>query len=253
MYLKNCFFCFIEDRKQVTLRSDTNPNKHLTLSSQTVVRLDEEEFNLAIVKFTHSSWILLSKQYPQFKYIYVDMDACKWHVYFFQVSVSSFDQCGRSSTIESALKPLTVLEEKQNWYTESPLVTNATSNGTEDEQSSASVSKRRKKERHENKEKPEKSQLTCLLKKILDEDFTIVLEKGPNNQIVDFKLFDTHGVDCRDHVSIVYVTPLPYEKLKDVSSVPKYMEFLCREGFPENFQSFLQTDDEDTYWNVFFR
>eukprot|EP00871_Galdieria_phlegrea_P003479 jgi/Galph1/4131/GphlegSOOS_G43.1 len=88
-----------------------------------------------------------------------------------------------------------------------------------------------------------KTQLASLLKRILDEEFTVVLDKDTNSRIIDFQLLDTHGVDCREHVSIVYVTPLPYEKAKGVSSVPKYVEFLCREGFPENFQIFLSTDD----------
>eukprot|EP00871_Galdieria_phlegrea_P003480 jgi/Galph1/4132/GphlegSOOS_G46.1 len=108
------FLWFIDGRKEVMLLSDTNPNKNLKLSSRSWVRLDKERFDPAISKFTHSCWILLSEQYPRFDYIYVDMDTPKWHVYFIQVSVSSFYQHNRgSAAIENALVSSIVPEEKQ--------------------------------------------------------------------------------------------------------------------------------------------
>eukprot|EP00871_Galdieria_phlegrea_P003169 jgi/Galph1/3853/GphlegSOOS_G2540.1 len=242
------FLWFIDGRKEVMLLSDTNPNKNLKLSSRSWVRLDKERFDPAISKFTHSCWILLSEQYPRFDYIYVDMDTPKWHVYFIQVSVSSFYQHNRgSAAIENALVSSIVPEEKQESH--ALLDTIATTNQVEVEQPSASQSRKGRKEKrkeekgHGNKSQSGKSQLASLLKRILDEEFTVVLDKDTNSRIIDFQLLDTHGVDCREHVSIVYVTPLPYEKAKGVSSVPKYVEFLCREGFPENFQIFLSTDD----------
>lgn len=164
-----------------------------------------------------------------------------------QISVSSFHEHDRGSLgMENALKSFTVVpKEKQEPY--SLLDTSIGSKHIDVEHSEPGHSRPEEKFKVDkefgNKGNSKEPQLTNLLKRILDEDFTIVLDKDTKGHIIDFHLLDSQGVDCREHVSIVYVAPLPYEKAKGASSVPKYVEFLCREGFPKDLQNLLPTDD----------
>ncbi|WP_230307774.1 hypothetical protein, partial [Brevundimonas mediterranea] len=64
-------------------------------------------------------------------------------------------------------------------------------------------------------------------------------DQDSSGETVDFHLLDSKDNDHRDCISIVYVTPLTFQEAKGASSVPKYVEFLCFEGFPESFQNLI--------------
>ncbi|GJQ12774.1 hypothetical protein GpartN1_g4565.t1 [Galdieria partita] len=234
------FLWFINRTEQVTIRSDSKPFRKLSLSCHSWVRLIRDEFDPPMKKFTHSCWILLAERYPRFDYIFVDIVNSQWHIYFFQVSVSSFYNHNRdSATIESSFLPAF---KKDAWNTSdsASLSTSRSKRKQKSMASSQSGHKRNKKRRRV--KVTDKPQLVNLIGLILNEEFTITLEEDDSGRIVDFRLLDSKGIDWRDCISIVYVTPLPFKEAKGSLSVPDYIEFLCSEGFSERFRVLLEKE-----------
>ncbi|GJQ09909.1 hypothetical protein GpartN1_g1700.t1 [Galdieria partita] len=235
------FLWFINRTEEVTIRSDSKPYRNLSLSCNSWVRLIREEFDPPMKKFTHSCWILLEERYPRFDYIFVDIVNSQWHIYFFQVSISSFYSHNRdSAAIENSFLPPSFKRDAWSTSESANLSTSRSKSKQGSMASSQSGQKRNKKRRRVRVS--DKPQLVNLIGLILNEEFTITLEEDDSGRIVDFLLLDSKGIDWRDCISIVYVTPLPFKDAKGSLSVPDYIEFLCREGFSERFRVLLEKE-----------
>ncbi|GJQ14409.1 hypothetical protein GpartN1_g6200.t1 [Galdieria partita] len=233
------FLWFINRTEEVTIRSDSKPYRNLSLSCNSWVRLIRDEFDPPMKKFTHSCWILLEERHPRFDYIFVDIVNSQWHIYFFQVSVSSFYSHNRdSAAIENSFLPPSFKKDVWNTSESANLSTSSSKSKQGSMASSQSGQKRNKKRRRVRL--TDKPQLLNLIGLILNEEFTITLEEDDSGRIVDFRLLDSKGVDWRHCISIVYVTPLPFKEAKGSLSVPDYIEFLCSEGFSERFRVLLE-------------
>ncbi|GJQ13910.1 hypothetical protein GpartN1_g5701.t1 [Galdieria partita] len=241
------FLWFISRTEEVTIRSDSKPRRKLSLSCHSWFRLVGDEFDPPMKKFNHSCWILLAERCPRFDYIFVDIVDSQWHIYFFQISVSSFHNHNRDyAAIEKSLLPLSGKEEDE-WKSSGSA--SLSTRKKESAQNSTKLSKGRersskKKSRDNLKQREVKGdcQLLNMLCLILNREFTIILEEDDSGRVVDFRLLDSKGVDWRHCISIVYVTPLSFKEAKGSLSVPNYVEFLCREGFPENFRVLLEEE-----------
>ncbi|GJQ09615.1 hypothetical protein GpartN1_g1406.t1 [Galdieria partita] len=233
------FLWFINRTEEVTIRSDSKPYRNLSLSCNSWVRLVGDEFDPPMNKFTHSCWILLEERHPRFDYIFVNIVNSQWHIYFFQVSISSFYSHNRdSAAIENSFLPPSF--KKDAWNTsESANLSTSRSGGKQGSMASSQGGQKRNKKRRRVKV-TDKPQLLSLIGLILNEEFTITLEEDDSGRIVDFRLLDSKGIDWRDCISIVYVTPLPFKEAKGSLSVPDYIEFLCSEGFSERFRVLLE-------------
>ncbi|GJQ13986.1 hypothetical protein GpartN1_g5777.t1 [Galdieria partita] len=235
------FFWSINRTEEVTIRSDSKPYRILSLSCHSWVRLIRDEFDPPMKKFTHSCWILLEERHSRFDYIFVDIVNSQWHIYFFQVSVSSFYNHNRdSAAIENSFLPPSFKEDAWNTSESANLSTSRSKSKQKSMASSQSGQKRNKKRRQVRVS--DKRQLLHLIGLILNEEFTITLEEDDSGRIVDFLLLDSKGIDWRDYISIVYVTPLPFKEAKGSLSVPDYIEFLCSEGFSERFRVLLEKE-----------
>ncbi|GJQ14721.1 hypothetical protein GpartN1_g6512.t1 [Galdieria partita] len=233
------FLWFINRTEEVTIRSDSKPYRNLSLSCNSWVRLVGDEFDPPMKKFTHSCWILLEERHPRFDYIFVDIVNSQWHIYFFQVSISSFYSHNRdSAAIENSFLPPSFKKDVWNTSESANLSTSSSKSKQGSMASSQSGQKRNKKRRRVRL--TDKPQLLNLIGLILNEEFTITLEEDDSGRIVDFRLLDSKGVDWRHCISIVYVTPLPFKEAKGSLSVPDYIEFLCSEGFSERFRVLLE-------------
>ncbi|GJQ09776.1 hypothetical protein GpartN1_g1567.t1 [Galdieria partita] len=233
------FLWFLPSVEEVTIRSDSRPYRNLSLSCHSWVRLIRDEFDPPMKKFTHSCWILLEEQHSRFDYIFVDIVNSQWHIYFFHVSISSFyNHNGDSAAIENSFVPRS-LKENASKASESANLSTSRSKSKQGSMASSQSGQRSNKKRRRVKV-TDKPQLLNLIGLILNEEFTMTLEEDDSGRIVDFRLLDSKGVDWRHCISIVYVTPLPFNEAKGSLSVPDYIEFLCREGFPENFLVLLE-------------
>ncbi|GJQ11067.1 hypothetical protein GpartN1_g2858.t1 [Galdieria partita] len=234
------FLWFISRTEEVTIRSDSKPYRNLSLSCNSWVRLIRDEFDPPMKEFTHSCWILPAERYPRFDYIFVDTVNSQWHIYFFQVSVSSFYNHNRdSAAIENSFLPAF---KKDAWNTlESANLSTRRSKSKQGSTASSQGGQKRDKKRRRVKV-TDRPQLLSLIGLILNEELAITLEEDDSGRIVDFRLLDSKGVDWRQCISIVYVTPLPFKEAKGSSSVPDYIEFLCREGFSERFRVLLEKE-----------
>ncbi|GJQ13971.1 hypothetical protein GpartN1_g5762.t1 [Galdieria partita] len=235
------FLWFINRTEEVTIRSDSKPYRNLSLSCNSWVRLVGDEFDPPMKKFTHSCWILLEERHPRFDYIFVDIVNSQWHIYFFQVSISSFYSHNRdSAAIENSFLPPSFKKDAWNTSESANLSTSRSKSKQKSMASSQSGQKRNKNRRRVRV--TDKPQLLSLIGLILNEEFTITLEEDDSGRIVDFRLLDSKGVDWRHCISIVYVTPLPFKEAKGSLSVPDYIEFLCSEGFSERFRVLLEKE-----------
>ncbi|GJQ14913.1 hypothetical protein GpartN1_g6704.t1 [Galdieria partita] len=235
------FLWFINSTEEVTIRSDSKPYRNLSLSCNSWVRLIREEFDPPMKKFTHSCWILLEERHPRFDYIFVDIVNSQWHIYFFQVSISSFYNHNRdSAAIENFFLPPSF--KRDAWSTsESANLSTRRSKSKQGSMATSQGGQKRNKKRRRVRVS-DKPQLVNLIGLILNEEFTITLEEDDSGRIVDFRLLDSKGVDWRHCISIVYVTPLPFKEAKGSLSVPDYIEFLCSEGFSERFRVLLEKE-----------
>ncbi|GJQ14486.1 hypothetical protein GpartN1_g6277.t1 [Galdieria partita] len=233
------FLWFINRTEEVTIHSDSKPYRNLSLSCNSWVRLIRDEFDPPMKEFTHSCWILPAERYPRFDYIFVDIVNSQWHMYFFQVSVSTFYNHNRdSAAIENSFLPAF----KKAWNTsESANLSTSRSGGKQGSMATSQSGQKRNKKRRRVKV-TDKPQLLSLIGLILNEEFTISLKEDDAGRIVDFRLLDSKGVDWRHCISIVYVTPLPFKEAKGSLSVPDYIEFLCSEGFSERFRVLLEKE-----------
>ncbi|GJQ09017.1 hypothetical protein GpartN1_g5347.t1 [Galdieria partita] len=230
--------------REVTIGSDSKPYKKLSLSCNSWVRLVGNKFDPPMKKFTHSCWILLAEQCSRFDYIFVDIVDSQWHIYLFQVSVSSFyNHKSGYAAMENALLP--PFHKGDVWNSSESAILSTIR--TKSEQKSTKLSKgrqrRSRKRSRENliqREVKGDCQLLNILCLIFNEECTIMLEKDDFGRVIDFRLLDLKGVDWRDHIIIVYVTPLSFKEAKTSSSVPSFVEFLCREGFSESFRVLLE-------------
>ncbi|GJQ15605.1 hypothetical protein GpartN1_g7396.t1 [Galdieria partita] len=243
--LKELFFLwFISRTEQVTIRSNSKPRRKLSLSCHSWFRLVGDELDPPMKKFTHSCWILLAERHPRFDYIFVDIVDSQWHIYFFQISVDSFYNHNRDyAAIENSLLPLSGKEDEWKSLEFASLSTSKTKSEQNSTKLSRGLQRRSKKKSRDNLKQREVKgdcQLLNILCLILNQEFTIMLEEDDSGRVVDFRLLDSKGVDWRDCISIVYVTPLSFKEAKGSLSVPNYVEFLCREGFPENFRVLLE-------------
>ncbi|GJQ11733.1 hypothetical protein GpartN1_g3524.t1 [Galdieria partita] len=233
------FLWFINRTEEVTIRSDSKSYRNLSLSCNSWVRLIGDEFDPPMKKFTHSCWILLEERHPRFDYIFVDIVNSQWHIYFFQVSISSFYSHNRdSAAIENSFLPPSFKKDVWNTSESANLSTSRSKSKQGSMASSQGGQKRNKKRRRVRL--TDKPQLLNLIGLILNEEFTITLEEDDSGRIVDFRLLDSKGVDWRHCISIVYVTPLPFKEAKGSLSVPDYIEFLCSESFSERFRVLLE-------------
>ncbi|GJQ12170.1 hypothetical protein GpartN1_g3961.t1 [Galdieria partita] len=235
------FLWFINRTEEVTIRSDSKPYRNLSLSCNSWVRLVGDEFDPPMNKFTHSCWILLEERHPRFDYIFVNIVNSQWHIYFFQVSISSFYSHNRdSAAIENSFLPPSFKKDAWNTSESANLSTSRSKSKQRSMASSQSGQKRNKNRRRVRV--TDKPQLLSLIGLILNEEFTITLEEDDSGRIVDFRLLDSKGVDWRHCISIVYVTPLPFKEAKGSLSVPDYIEFLCSESFSERFRVLLEKE-----------
>ncbi|GJQ15275.1 hypothetical protein GpartN1_g7066.t1 [Galdieria partita] len=233
------FLWFINRTEEVTIRSDSKPYRNLSLSCNSWVRLVGDEFDPPMKKFTHSCWILLEERHARFDYIFVDIVNSQWHIYFFQVSISSFYDHNRdSAAIENFFLPPSFKKDVWNASESANLSTSRSKSKQGSMASSQSGQKRSKNWRRVRV--TDKPQLLSLIGLILNEEFTVTLEEDDSGRIVDFRLLDSKGVDRRHCISIVYVTPLPLKEAKGSLSVPDYIEFLCSESFSERFRVLLE-------------